>query len=201
MAWIIRNNVRQKVKHGGEGKLHLEVNIQHDIPKIMFVLLPLFALYVGLLYSRRKYYYVNHAIFSVHFHSFVFLFFLFLLLIGQRSFIPGDLTGKILLASLSKPGVVRSRRFVIPILYLPGRSVAADVRAVGWDVVILKAVGMSLLYISITLSVVSTSLSIAIVDADLRKPRLRAGMCERKRGGGNYAYESKLCVWVLSIRS
>jgi hypothetical protein len=73
MRWIIRNNIRLKQKHGGRNKLHLETNVQHTIPKLMFVLLPLFALFVGMLYSRRKYYYSQHAIFSVHFHSFFFL--------------------------------------------------------------------------------------------------------------------------------
>jgi hypothetical protein len=47
MHWILRNNVRQKEKHGGRSKLHIEVDVHHDIPKIMFLILPLFALYVG----------------------------------------------------------------------------------------------------------------------------------------------------------
>ena len=91
MRWILRNNVKQKQKHGGRSILHLEVDIRHDIPKIMFVLLPLFALYVGWFYDRKKYYYVNHAIFSVHFHSFAFLLFLFFLLLNWL--IPGDWVG------------------------------------------------------------------------------------------------------------
>ena len=73
MRWLLRNNLRLKEKHGGRNKLHLETNIQHTIPKLMFILLPLFALYVGMLYSRKRYYYSQHAIFSVHFHSFFFL--------------------------------------------------------------------------------------------------------------------------------
>jgi Protein of unknown function (DUF3667) len=89
MHWILRNNVRQKEKHGGRGKLHIEVDVHHDIPKIMFLILPLFALYVGWFYSRKKYYYVNHAIFSVHFHCFLFLLLLLMLLIDKV--VPGDL--------------------------------------------------------------------------------------------------------------
>lgn len=89
MHWILRNNVRQKEKHGGRSKLHIEVDVHHDIPKIMFLILPLFALYVGWFYSRKKYYYVNHAIFSVHFHCFLFLLLLLMLLIDKV--VPGDL--------------------------------------------------------------------------------------------------------------
>lgn len=76
MSWILRNNIRMKEKHG-RSSMHLEINIQHTIPKIMFVLLPLFALLVGIFYSRGKYYYTQHVIFSMHFHSLYFLIFLF----------------------------------------------------------------------------------------------------------------------------
>jgi hypothetical protein len=82
MKWILRNNVRMKEKYGSS-VIHKEVNVQHDLPKVMFVLLPLFALYVGWFYSRKKYYYVQQVIFSVHFHCFYFLLFLVLLLVGQ----------------------------------------------------------------------------------------------------------------------
>jgi hypothetical protein len=88
MHWLLRNNVRQKEKHGGRSKMHVEVDVRHDIPKIMFVLLPLFALYVGWFYSRKQYYYVNHAIFTVHYHCFSFL--LFLVFMGLDKLIPDD---------------------------------------------------------------------------------------------------------------
>jgi Protein of unknown function (DUF3667) len=96
MHWLLRNNVRQKEKHGGRSKMHIEVDVHHDIPKVMFIILPLFALYVSWFYNRKKYYYVNHAIFSVHFHSFIFLLFTFMLLLA--AIIPGDWTGLILAA-------------------------------------------------------------------------------------------------------
>jgi hypothetical protein len=145
MAWILRNNVRQKEKNGGRSKLHLEVNVQHDIPKIMFVLLPLFALYVGWFYSRKKYYYVNHAIFSVHFHSFVFLFFLFLLLLD--AVIAGDWTGVILAAISALPIFVY---LVAALRGMYGQSVGMS---------LLKAMAISLLY-AITLSIASVTLMV-----------------------------------------
>ena len=48
----------------------------HFVPKMMFFLLPLFALLMKLFYDRKKYFYVDHLIFSLHFHSAVFLVFL-----------------------------------------------------------------------------------------------------------------------------
>jgi len=101
MHWIQRNDVKQKEKHGGRSKLRLLVDVRHDIPKIMFLLLPLFALYVSRFYSKKKYYYVNHAIFSVHVHCFAFLLLLFLLLLNWL--IPGDKTGLILTALATIP--------------------------------------------------------------------------------------------------
>jgi Protein of unknown function (DUF3667) len=49
--------------------------ILHNIPRAMFVLLPLLALFMKLLYWRPKRYYVEHLLFLVHNHAFVFLAF------------------------------------------------------------------------------------------------------------------------------
>lgn len=48
-------------------------NAAHHLPKLMFVLIPIFALILKLLFIRRKIYFVDHAIFTLHFHAFVFL--------------------------------------------------------------------------------------------------------------------------------
>jgi hypothetical protein len=65
------------INHYGEATGTLIVGkTKHIIPKMMFVLLPLFALFLTLFYSRKKYSYTEHAIFSLHFHSAVFLIFL-----------------------------------------------------------------------------------------------------------------------------
>jgi hypothetical protein len=145
MHWILRNNVRQKEKHGGRNKIHIEVDVSHDIPKIMFLILPLFALYVGWFYSRKKYYYVNHAIFSVHFHCFIFIFFLFLLLLDK--IIPGDWTGVILIAISPIP------IFVYLVAALHGMYRQSFWLSLG------KGLAISLLYL-ITLSLASTLLMI-----------------------------------------
>jgi Protein of unknown function (DUF3667) len=146
MHWILRNNVKQKEKHAGRSKLHLEVDVRHDIPKLMFILLPLFALYVGWFYDRKKYYYVNHAIFSVHFHSFVFLFFLFMLLLN--AIIPGEWIGLILTVITPIPVFI----YLVAALHgMYGQSF--------W-VTLGKGVAISLIYF-ITFSIVSTLLMIS----------------------------------------
>ncbi|MEM6726129.1 MAG: DUF3667 domain-containing protein, partial [Bacteroidota bacterium] len=49
----------------------------------IFLMMPFLALFLKLIYIRRKRYYIEHVIFSVHFHSFMFLFLTICLLIVQ----------------------------------------------------------------------------------------------------------------------
>ncbi len=45
----------------------------HNIPKMMFLLLPMFALILKLVYINKKRYYYEHLIYSFHVHSAIFL--------------------------------------------------------------------------------------------------------------------------------
>ncbi|WP_432712934.1 DUF3667 domain-containing protein [Pedobacter sp.] len=45
----------------------------HNIPKLMFILLPFFALILKLVYFKRKKFYYEHLIYSFHVHSALFL--------------------------------------------------------------------------------------------------------------------------------
>jgi|SRR5471030_667090 len=54
---------------------------KHNIPKMMFLLLPLFALILKLAFWTNKKYYVEHLIYSFHFHCFLFLFLTFMMLL------------------------------------------------------------------------------------------------------------------------
>ena len=67
-----------EAKQKGDKEVIREVfeTANHNFPKIMFILLPIFAVLLKLLYMRSKVYFVDHAIFSLHFHSFAFITFL-----------------------------------------------------------------------------------------------------------------------------
>lgn len=58
-------------------------NVRQNIPKMLFVLLPLFALILKLAFFRSKKYYLEHLIYSMHVHSFLFLFLIVLGLVGE----------------------------------------------------------------------------------------------------------------------
>ncbi len=63
---------------------------QHSIPQMLFVLLPLFALFLKLLYIRRKnFYYTDHAIFTIYFYIFVFIDMLLIFGISKLEAITG----------------------------------------------------------------------------------------------------------------
>jgi hypothetical protein len=56
-----------------DGGRELAKSVVHNIPRAMFVFLPLLALSMKPLYWRPKRYYVEHLLFLVHNHAFVFL--------------------------------------------------------------------------------------------------------------------------------
>lgn len=45
----------------------------HNLPRAMFLLMPVFALLTWMFYRRAQPYYVAHLYYSIHFHAFVFL--------------------------------------------------------------------------------------------------------------------------------
>jgi hypothetical protein len=56
----------------------LRNSVLHSLPQLLFLSLPLLAWLLKMLYYRRRqYYYVNHAIFSIHLYIFIFIVLLF----------------------------------------------------------------------------------------------------------------------------
>jgi hypothetical protein len=133
------------IEHHGEAVVNLLVEkTQHAIPKLMFLLLPLFALFLRLFYDRKKYYYADHAIFSLHFHSAVFLLFLVFALINK------------VMPSLAVYNTILELILVIIFLVIALKNAYQQKISVS----IGKALGLSLLYgFFIVIGFVITSLS------------------------------------------
>ena len=68
-------------KIADDGGAALGKAVVQNIPKAMFLFLPLLALVMKLLYWRPKRYYVEHLLFLIHNHAFVFLAFTLLALL------------------------------------------------------------------------------------------------------------------------
>ena len=89
-SWLHRQITVKKIElnqrfqnNRGELIRDLVNNYLHNCPKVLFVSLPIFALLLKLLYiRRRRFYYVDHGIFSIHLYIFTFL--ILLVLFGIR---------------------------------------------------------------------------------------------------------------------
>ena len=66
------------------------------LPQVMFFLLPIFALLLSLFYLGSPFHYLQHLIFSVHYHTVAFL--LFLLMWPAGWLLPGDYGGVVTMA-------------------------------------------------------------------------------------------------------
>jgi len=74
-------------------------------PYVAFLLIPFFALLLALFFWRKKYYYVHHLIFTIHFHTFIWIFY------SLRIFFH-------VIANPKYPSWVSSLLFFIPGIYL-----------------------------------------------------------------------------------
>ena len=54
----------------------------HNLPKVLFVLMPIFAFLLWLFHSKKRWYYFDHGIFTLHYFSFLLLLLLILFLIN-----------------------------------------------------------------------------------------------------------------------
>lgn len=103
-----------------------------SMPKAMFVLLPLFAFFLKLLYARRERYYGEHLVFALHTHAFAFFAFTALALLLTAT---GDLE------ALSRgPRVVAGSAVLLLLLSVPAYVLLALKRVYGqgWNKTILK---------------------------------------------------------------
>jgi len=66
-------------------------NFIHTIPKALFVYLPIFAFFLWLFHNKKKWWYFDHGIFTLHYFSFLLLAVL-VFIIGERitSFLPDN---------------------------------------------------------------------------------------------------------------
>jgi hypothetical protein len=87
--------ISEKLKAAEENPNQAQQNFVGFLPKMFFLMLPIFTLILKLLYARRKIYYACHFIFALHFHSFTFITFgLLFIILGffqnpESPFLPG----------------------------------------------------------------------------------------------------------------
>ena len=80
-AWLTRRLTKDRLQvmcdrmtaEDGEGLKGFLDRLLENVPAGLFILLPLMALILNILYPLSKRYYVEHLLFVVHYHAFVFL--------------------------------------------------------------------------------------------------------------------------------
>src|ERR671932_514530 len=69
----MENRIKSKVgEDGTRGKLFLQT-LFNNIPTMMLCCVPLFALVLKLLYLGTRRYYVEHLVYALHIHTFVYV--------------------------------------------------------------------------------------------------------------------------------
>lgn len=84
---LVYKEFQLKEKYGSNTAMIIAAllnRFMHLLPQMLFVLLPLFALILKLVYIRRRqFYYVDHIIFTIHLYIFIFLVMLITFGIGK----------------------------------------------------------------------------------------------------------------------
>lgn len=55
----------------------------NNLPKVLFVFMPIFAFFLWLFHNKKRWYYFDHGIFTLHYFSFLLLIFLLLFLVNK----------------------------------------------------------------------------------------------------------------------
>jgi len=79
--WVVKLLKKQTIKIIIYSKESFSSVLEHTASKLIFILIPVFALLLKLFYRRSKRLYFEHLIFSLHTHAFVFLILIVVILI------------------------------------------------------------------------------------------------------------------------
>ena len=81
--FFIKKNLHLQQKYGDQYYNKVMEAVQKHLPKMMFVLMPLFALILSLSFYKSKLYFIDHLVNTLHVHSFLFLLYITIELIAM----------------------------------------------------------------------------------------------------------------------
>jgi hypothetical protein len=88
--------IYEKAVHVTEHNTQKEIIVKfiesfiHNIPKILFIIMPFFAFFLWIFHNKKKWYYFDHGIFTLHYFSFLLLMFLIIFIINKIIGLFGD---------------------------------------------------------------------------------------------------------------
>lgn len=85
-AVVVRKYLRKSIENAEkftpeEMGEKLSESILHNFPKVLLIYMPVFAFFLWLLHNKKKWYYFDHGIFTLHYFSFLLLISLLLFLL------------------------------------------------------------------------------------------------------------------------
>jgi hypothetical protein len=109
-VWVVRNAIAS-VEKLARDPTALDGPLTTWIPRVFFLLLPLYALLLALFYvrQRRKYYFVDHLVFSLAIHS--FLFAILIVAVGVAQILSGGLVALLIFIAMSAYIFLALKRF------------------------------------------------------------------------------------------
>ncbi|MBN8641582.1 MAG: DUF3667 domain-containing protein [Flavobacteriales bacterium] len=89
--WFEKKSIGLKEKYTEEQlKEKFLESIKHNFPKTLFIYMPLFALILWFFHNKKRWYYFDHGIFTLHYFSFLLLISLIMMLLDTLFSLFGD---------------------------------------------------------------------------------------------------------------
>lgn len=91
--WIMEK-VQTVTEHNTKAEISEKFikSFTNNFPKVLFIYMPLFAFFLWLFHNKKKWYYFDHGIFTLHYFSFLLLITFILFLTGKIFSLFGDST-------------------------------------------------------------------------------------------------------------
>jgi hypothetical protein len=140
LAALLRRSCHAQLASGGRD---LAQSMQHNVPRMMFIFLPLLAAFMRLLYWRPRRLYVEHLVFFLHNHAALFAVFL---LGWALEWLGGKVSW---LAALAGPLVLAGMVYTLWYIYRSMRRVYAQSRAVTLGKMLLLSVAYATCLLSL----------------------------------------------------
>lgn len=67
------NKVALKIGENNLSKRDLMIAAAHTLPKVLFIYMPIFAFWLWLMHGKKRWYFFDHGIFTLHYFSFLLL--------------------------------------------------------------------------------------------------------------------------------
>jgi hypothetical protein len=90
--WFTKRMIQISRKYSGDELIEkFKESFFHNFPKVLFIYMPIFALILWLFHSKKRWYYFDHGIFTLHYFSFLLLLSLIYTIISATlAFVFGD---------------------------------------------------------------------------------------------------------------